>query len=171
MEAAWRDQALTVYIATKLNRSHLVHGRASYLLPCLARSEEDMQASGRQAVSIEDSFSHIYGSIGRRAPASEHLLSELAIVAGMAKATLPAHPKWRWDEWTGDYAHRPRSDRRDLSRGVSRLQCAHVPARRLLSRQCGPRAHLEDRERQGRRSPPRMSCRRSASATRRGAIT
>lgn len=104
MERAWGDQALTVYIATKLNRSHLVHGLSSYLLPCLARSEEDKQASGRQSVSIEDSFSHIYGSVGRRAPASEHLLSELAIVAGIAKATLPGHPKWRWDEWTGDYA-------------------------------------------------------------------
>jgi molybdopterin-dependent oxidoreductase alpha subunit len=103
MEPAWREQALTVYIATKLNRSHLVHGRSSWLLPCIARSESDMQASGEQAVSIEDSFSHIYGSIGKRKPASEHLLSELAIVAGIAKATLPPHPKWRWDEWTGDY--------------------------------------------------------------------
>ena len=104
MEAAWRTQELTVYIATKLNRSHLVHGKASYLLPCIARSEADMQVSGQQAVSIEDSFSHIYGSIGHRAPASEHLRSELAIVAGLAKATLPAHPKWRWDAWIDDYA-------------------------------------------------------------------
>lgn len=104
MEPAWREQALTVYIATKLNRSHLVHGRSSWLLPCIARSEEDMQASGPQAVSIEDSFSHIYGSVGKRKPASEHLLSELAIIAGIAKATLPPHPKWRWDEWTGDYS-------------------------------------------------------------------
>ncbi|HEX5125995.1 MAG TPA: FdhF/YdeP family oxidoreductase, partial [Rhodocyclaceae bacterium] len=103
MEQAWTKQALTVYVATKLNRSHLVHGRASYLLPCLARSEEDVQASGPQSVSIEDSFSHIYGSIGKRKPASEHLLSELAIVAGIAKATLPAHPKWQWDKWTSDY--------------------------------------------------------------------
>ncbi len=103
MEPAWRKQALTVYIATKLNRSHLVHGRSSYLLPCLARPEEDMQASGPQSVSIEDSFSHIHGSIGKRKPASEQLLSELAIIAGIAKATLPAHPKWRWDEWTADY--------------------------------------------------------------------
>jgi molybdopterin-dependent oxidoreductase alpha subunit len=103
MEPAWRKQALTVYIATKLNRSHLVHGRVSYLLPCLARPEEDMQASGPQSVSIEDSFSHIYGSIGKRKPASDQLLSELAIIAGIAKATLPAHPKWRWDEWTADY--------------------------------------------------------------------
>lgn len=103
MEAAWTHQALTVYIATKLNRSHLVHGRASYVLPCLARSEEDIQVGGRQTVTIEDSFSHIYGSIGKRTPADEMLLSELAIVAGMAKATLPSHPKWRWDDWTGDY--------------------------------------------------------------------
>jgi molybdopterin-dependent oxidoreductase alpha subunit len=103
MEQAWRTQALTVYIATKLNRSHLVHGRVSYVLPCLARSEEDMQQGGRQSVSIEDSFSHIYGSIGKRTPADKHLRSELAIVTGIAKATLPAHPKWRWDEWTGDY--------------------------------------------------------------------
>jgi molybdopterin-dependent oxidoreductase alpha subunit len=103
MEPAWRGQALTVYIAIKLNRSHLVHGRSSWLLPCIARSESDMQASGEQTVSIEDSFSHVYGSIGKRKPASEHLLSELAIVAGIAKATLPSHPKWRWDDWTGDY--------------------------------------------------------------------
>ncbi len=104
MEPAWREQVLTVYIATKLNRSHLVHGRSSWLLPCIARPEEDMQVSGPQAVSIEDSFSHIYGSIGKRKPASEHLLSELAIVAGIARATLPAHPTRRWDDWTGDYS-------------------------------------------------------------------
>jgi len=103
MEPAWRQQALTVYIATKLNRSHLVHGRVSYLLPCLVRAEEDVQESGPQSVSIEDSFSHIHGSIGKRKPASEHLLSEPAIVAGMAKATLPTNPKVQWDAWIGDY--------------------------------------------------------------------
>jgi molybdopterin-dependent oxidoreductase alpha subunit len=104
MEAAWTQQALTVYIATKLNRSHLVHGRASYLLPCLARSEDDRQETGSQSVSMEDSFSHIHGSMGRRTPASEHLLSEVAIVAGIARATLPPHPKWQWDAWTADYS-------------------------------------------------------------------
>jgi molybdopterin-dependent oxidoreductase alpha subunit len=104
MEAAWTKMALTVSVAIKLNRSHLVHGKAAYILPCLARSEQDMQASGAQSVSIEDSFSHIYGSIGKRGPAGDDLLSELAIVAGLAKATLPAHPKWRWDEWTANYA-------------------------------------------------------------------
>ncbi len=103
VESAWRNLDMTVQISTKLNRSHLVHGKSAFILPCLARSELDQQASGPQAVSIEDSFSHIYGSMGRRAPASEHLLSELAIVAGLAKATLPEHPYWLWDCWTADY--------------------------------------------------------------------
>ena len=103
MEKAWARMAVTVNIATKLNRSHLVHGRRSYLLPCLARPEEDVQAGGSQSVSIEDTFSHIHGSIGKRRPAGHHLLSEPAIVAGMAKATLPPHPKWQWDAWVGDY--------------------------------------------------------------------
>ena len=104
MESAWPKLDLTVSIAIKLNRSHLLPGRAAWLLPCLARSEEDRQASGPQSVSIEDSFSHIHGSIGKRTPASGHLLSELAIVAGIARALLPPHPKRRWEEWTGDYA-------------------------------------------------------------------
>ncbi len=103
MERAWPSMELTVQIATKLNRSHLVNGRAAWLLPCLARSEEDVQAGGAQSVSIEDSFSHIHGSTGRREPASAQLKSELAIVCGLAKATLAPHPKWRWDEWTADY--------------------------------------------------------------------
>ena len=103
MEAAWQDLELTVQIATKLNHSHLVHGKVAYLLPCLGRTEEDIQASGRQAVSIEDTFSCIQGSIGLRKPASGQLKSEVAIVAGLAKATLLANPKLKWDEWTGDY--------------------------------------------------------------------
>ena len=104
MEPAWPSLKLTVQIATKLNRSHLINGESAWLLPCLARSEEDLQASGPQSVSMEDSLSHVHGSVGKRKPASEHLRSELAIVAGLAKATLPAHPKWRWTEWTGDYS-------------------------------------------------------------------
>ena len=103
MEPAWSQMDLTVQIATKLNRSHLINGKAAYLLPCLARSEEDMQAGGPQTVTMEDSFSHVYGSIGKRKPASRHLMSELAIITGIARATLRPHPKWRWDEWTGDY--------------------------------------------------------------------
>ena len=104
IEPAWERMDLTVQIATKLNRSHLFNGRVAYLLPCLGRSEEDKQASGPQTVTIEDSFSHIHGSLGHREPASEHLLSETAIVAGIAKETLAPNPRVRWDDWTADYA-------------------------------------------------------------------
>ncbi len=104
MEEAWPKMRLTVQIATKLNRSHLVNGEVAYLLPCLGRSEEDIQASGPQTVTMEDSLSCIHGSVGKHRPASSHLLSEIAIVAGMAKATLAPNPKVRWDEWRSDYA-------------------------------------------------------------------
>ncbi|CAN7733284.1 FdhF/YdeP family oxidoreductase [Neorhizobium sp. LjRoot104] len=103
MERAWANQELTVMISTKLNRSHLFPGKLAYILPCLSRSEIDEQATGNQYISIEDSFSHIHGSIGKRTPASDHLKSELAIIAGIAKATLPANQRVRWDDWTGDY--------------------------------------------------------------------
>jgi molybdopterin-dependent oxidoreductase alpha subunit len=98
MEQAWESLELDVHIATKLNRSHLINGRSAWILPCLGRIEEDLQESGRQAISVEDSFSCIHGSTGLEKPASEHLKSELAIVAGMAKATLLANPKVKWDE-------------------------------------------------------------------------
>ena len=104
VEESWTKLRLTVQVATKLNRSHLVNGEIAYLLPCLGRTEEDMQTSGAQAVSMEDTFSTIYGSHGRQKPASKHLKSEIAIVAEMAKATLPPNPKVTWDAWVGDYA-------------------------------------------------------------------
>jgi molybdopterin-dependent oxidoreductase alpha subunit len=103
MEAAWQNMRLTVQIATKLNRSHLINGEVAYLLPCLGRSERDVQITGDQAVTMEDSLSCIHGSLGNIAPASEHLKSEVAIVCGMAKATLPPHPMTKWDDWTADY--------------------------------------------------------------------
>ncbi len=103
MEAAWTGLRQTVQVATKLNRSHLVNGEVAYLLPCLGRTEEDIQASGAQAVTVEDTFSCIHGSIGRRKPASDDLMSEAAIVAELATATLPPNPKVLWDEWIGDY--------------------------------------------------------------------
>lgn len=104
MEAAWSKMRLTVNIATKLNRSHLVHGEISYILPCLGRSEIDPQASGPQAVSIEDSTACVHGSRGVRPAASPYLFSEPAIVAGIAKATLESNPRIDWDAWVGDYA-------------------------------------------------------------------
>jgi molybdopterin-dependent oxidoreductase alpha subunit len=104
MEKAWTRMRLCVHIATKLNRSHLVNGRAAYLLPCLGRTEEDIQATGAQTITVEDSLSCIHGSIGTHKPASEYLKSEMSIVAGLAKATLSPNPKVRWDEWVGDYS-------------------------------------------------------------------
>ena len=104
VERAWETQDLTVMVSTKLNRSHLFPGKRAYILPCLSRAEIDNQATGNQAVSIEDSFSHISGSIGKRGPASKDVMSELAIVAGIAKATLDPNLKLKWDEWTGDYS-------------------------------------------------------------------
>ncbi|MEQ8346044.1 MAG: FdhF/YdeP family oxidoreductase [Sneathiellaceae bacterium] len=103
MEAAWPEQELTVMISTRLNRSHLFPGRDAYILPCLSRAERDEQATGPQAVSVEDSLAMIHGSTGHRSPASDSLLSELAIVAGIGKALLPPNPRVKWDEWTGDY--------------------------------------------------------------------
>ncbi|WP_445682657.1 FdhF/YdeP family oxidoreductase [Radicibacter daui] len=103
IEEAWSGLRLSVHVATKLNRSHLVPGEVSYILPCLGRTDRDEQLSGPQAVSMEDSLSHIYGSIGNARPPEGELRSEVAIVCGMAKATLPASATQRWDDWTGNY--------------------------------------------------------------------
>ena len=103
IEPAWRRLRLTVQIATKLNRSHLVHGEVSYLLPCLGRIEIDRQASGPQSVSVEDSTGCMHGSLGLHPPASRHLLSEPAIVAGIAEATLAPNSKVDWGGWVADY--------------------------------------------------------------------
>jgi len=104
VEDAWRKLRLTVAIATKLNRSHVVHGEVAYLLPCLGRIEIDEQASGPQAVSMESSVAHFHGSRGQVKPASPHLKSEPAIIAGIAKAALDPNPKVPWDAWVDDYA-------------------------------------------------------------------
>ena len=85
-------------------RPHLFNGRVSYLLPCLSRIEKDVQAGGPQTVSMEDSISRIHASDSDKTPASPHLLSEPAIVAGIAKATLEPNPKVPWDAWVGEYA-------------------------------------------------------------------
>jgi molybdopterin-dependent oxidoreductase alpha subunit len=103
IEPAWRKLRLTVNIATKLNRSHLVHGDVSYLLPCLSRIEIDERLGKPQAVSMEDSTGCMHGSHGVTRPASDRLLSEQAIVAGIAKATLDASSV-NWDAWSNDYA-------------------------------------------------------------------
>jgi molybdopterin-dependent oxidoreductase alpha subunit len=104
MEAAWPKLRLSVQIATKLNRNHLFPGAVTYLLPCLGRIESDMQASGAQVISVEDSTSCIHGSKGKARPASPYLMSEPAIVAGIAKEILPPNPHVDWDAWVADYS-------------------------------------------------------------------
>ncbi len=101
---ALRNLDLTVAISTKLNRGHLVHGRHAFILPCLARSEVDEQANGPQSITVEDSMSMVHASAGRKPPASEHLMSETAIVARLARATLGAGSSIDWEGYTADYA-------------------------------------------------------------------
>lgn len=93
---------LSVHIGTKLNRSHLLVAKETYIFPCLGRTELDMQASGPQSITVEDSMSMVHASAGRLNPASEYLRSEPAIVAGMAKATLP-DTKVAWMDLVDDY--------------------------------------------------------------------
>ncbi|WP_432031417.1 FdhF/YdeP family oxidoreductase [Streptomyces antibioticus] len=99
---ALRSCALTVQVSTKLNRSHLVHGRQAVILPCLGRTEKDHQRGGIQATSVEDSMSMVHLSVGMKRPASRHLLSEPAIIAGMARAALPDSDT-PWDWYVEDY--------------------------------------------------------------------
>jgi anaerobic selenocysteine-containing dehydrogenase len=93
-----------VHVTTKLNRSHVVHGREALILPCLGRTEIDMQANGPQGVTVEDSMSMVHISMGINPPASEHLLSEPAIVARLAAATIGARSKTPWLWLIEDYA-------------------------------------------------------------------
>jgi molybdopterin-dependent oxidoreductase alpha subunit len=104
IEPAWRNLRLNVNVATKLNRSHLIHGEISYILPCLSRIEIDRQASGDQAVSMEDSTACVHGSHGVAEPASENIRSEPFILAGIAKATLEDRFAVDWNAWRDDYS-------------------------------------------------------------------
>ncbi|MDC3229464.1 FdhF/YdeP family oxidoreductase, partial [Flavobacteriaceae bacterium] len=85
---ALQNCELTVHISTKLNRSHLIHGKKALILPCLGRSEKDLQEQGEQFVSVENSMGVVHSSSGHLKPLSEFLLSEAAIVAGIAEASL-----------------------------------------------------------------------------------
>ena len=93
---------LSVHVGTKLNRTHLLVGKETYILPCLGRTELDLQATGRQSITVEDSMSMVHASSGKLKPASPHLRAEPAIVAGMAKATLK-NTRVDWFELVADY--------------------------------------------------------------------
>lgn len=100
---ALRRCRLTAHVSTKLNRAHLITGQQALILPCLGRTEIDEQAAGPQFVTTENSMAVVEEWRGRLQPASEHLLSEPAIVAGLAKATLGNRSTVDWDASIADY--------------------------------------------------------------------
>jgi molybdopterin-dependent oxidoreductase alpha subunit len=102
-EEAMRRCRLTAHISTKLNRSHTVCGETALILPTLGRSDRDIQAGGEQFVTVEDSMSEVHASRGRLAPASPHLLSEVAIISRLARRTLGDTPDIPWEEFEADY--------------------------------------------------------------------
>jgi molybdopterin-dependent oxidoreductase alpha subunit len=92
--SAMANCALTVHVATKLNRSHLHHGREALILPCLGRTERDVRSTGEQSVTVEDSMGMVHASRGRLAPGSSQLRSEVAIIAGLGRALFGEDIGW-----------------------------------------------------------------------------
>ena len=100
---ALMNSDLTVHVSTKLNRSHLVHGKTALILPCLGRTERDVQNGEEQFVSVENSTGVVHSSKGNKRPISDHLYSEPKIVAEMAKHTLGSRSTVNWDAMVADY--------------------------------------------------------------------
>lgn len=100
---AFQNCDLTVYVSTKLNRAHLITGKRALILPCLGRTETDLQKSGEQFVTVEDSMGVVHASRGGLSPASEFLLSESALLCRLAKATLGAKSTVDWSALEENY--------------------------------------------------------------------
>ncbi|MDQ2660935.1 MAG: FdhF/YdeP family oxidoreductase [Actinomycetota bacterium] len=103
VESAMRGAALTVQISTKLNRSHVVTGDEALILPALGRTEVDLQETGAQFVSVEDSVCAVHASHGSIPPIGDDVRSEIAIVAGIARATLGDSVAIDWEGMVRDY--------------------------------------------------------------------
>jgi molybdopterin-dependent oxidoreductase alpha subunit len=99
---ALRNCELTVYVSTKLNRSHLIHGEEAIILPCLGRTDLDILNGEVQFVSVENSMGIVHSSQGNLEPISDKLLSEPAIVCHLAKASL-VNSKIDWDIYSEHY--------------------------------------------------------------------
>lgn len=102
-EQALRRCRLTAHVSTKLNRSHVVCGETALILPTLGRTERDVQDGGEQFVTVENSMSEVHTSSGRLEPSSRLLLSEVAILCRLGRATLGARSDIPWDTFEADY--------------------------------------------------------------------
>ncbi|HUE84106.1 MAG TPA: FdhF/YdeP family oxidoreductase [Pyrinomonadaceae bacterium] len=100
---ALRRTRLTAHVSTKLNRAHLITGEQALILPCLGRTETDLQETGPQFVTTENSMAVVQASRGSLEPASSQLLSEPAIVARLARATLRDRTNVEWEQMVADY--------------------------------------------------------------------
>ncbi len=103
-EQAMGNAELTVHVSTKLNRSHVVHGRTALILPALGRSEKDLTGGREQRVTVEDSMSAVHASKGPLDPASDQLRSEVDIVCSLALATLGGEHGIPWGVFRSDYS-------------------------------------------------------------------
>jgi molybdopterin-dependent oxidoreductase alpha subunit len=103
VHAALQKTKLTVHIGTKLNRTHLAAGEVSIVFPCLARSERDVRKAGPQLVTVEDSMSKVHASSGALDPADAGLQSEVAIICGIAAATIGDSEAVNWGWLSDDY--------------------------------------------------------------------
>jgi molybdopterin-dependent oxidoreductase alpha subunit len=104
MEPAWRRIRLTVNVITKLNRSALLPGEISYILPVIGRLEIDETAAGQQVLSMEDTSACVHGNRGLRTPASPHLIGEIRLLCELAKQVFKPNPRVLWDDYMTDYA-------------------------------------------------------------------
>ncbi|ROQ38415.1 formate dehydrogenase major subunit [Frondihabitans sp. PhB188] len=102
-EKAMRGTEMTVQVSTKLNRSHAVVGAEALILPTMGRTEIDIQKAGPQFVSVEDTVCSVHGSHGQVPPVAADLLSEVAIVARLARATLADRVPVDWQSFEDDY--------------------------------------------------------------------
>jgi Anaerobic dehydrogenases, typically selenocysteine-containing len=118
---------LTIQVSTKLNRSHLIHGRDALILPCLGRTEKDRGKDGIQGITVEDSMSMVHLSYGMKEPCSSNLRSESAIIAGIAKASLP-NTNTPWEEYAADY-NRVRDK---MSEAIEGFECFNRRVRQPL---------------------------------------
>ncbi len=101
--SAMKKCDLTVHISTKLNRSHLEHGKTALILPCLGRTDKHIEKSGEQFVTVENSMGVVHSSYGALVPRSKSLRSEPAIIAGIAHASLGSR-KINWLELSDNYS-------------------------------------------------------------------